>query len=390
MFERPRVDTPKTSFGSVIEDPVVEGLRGFAALVVMATHYRYLLTPETGFWGFGSTGVNLFFVLSGFVFGPYLFGKPLSLRAHLIRRFFRLYPLYFCALLLYVALRLPGDLAWDHFWVHLGMGHTLASLEIANFYNPAFWSLPPEVEYYLLLPLLAWLSGRPVFGRFGFLWLMLLAALMHLALVALVSADAGAVTPYSLATVHFPGLLVEFMLGSAAYAAVRRDTGQTAAVIRLVLGLLILTSMGLIFINFVAPLQGVTRNVPIWLGSNFGLGAALGYALVVSGLAAATQELSAQRTSQSSARPNVTSRSQSKALLQTVFIFCGELSYGVYLFHNAAPQILERVKPQVSGVAAVLACIGMTLLLAFAAHHAIEKPMRLFGRRLSQAFARSK
>ena len=37
---------------------------------------------------------------------------------------------------------------------------SLCTLEIANFYNPAFWSLPPEVEYYLLLPLLAWFSVR--------------------------------------------------------------------------------------------------------------------------------------------------------------------------------------------------------------------------------------
>jgi len=146
--------------GAAEGDPVIEALRGFAALLVMATHYTALITSEAGLWGFASTGVDLFFVLSGYVFAPYLFGKSLRLVPHLIRRFFRLYPLYLVALLLYVVLRLPAASAWDHFAAHLFMAHTFSSLEVAYFYNAAFWSLPPEVEYYLLLPLLAWAATR--------------------------------------------------------------------------------------------------------------------------------------------------------------------------------------------------------------------------------------
>lgn len=390
MFKRPRADANDTSQGLVIDDPAIEGLRGFAALIVMVTHYRYMLTPEIGLWGFGGTGVDLFFVLSGYVFGPYLLGRPLSLRAHLVRRFFRLYPLYVCALLLYVVLRFPGGSPWDHFWVHLGMGHTLSSLEIANFYNPAFWSLPPEVEYYLLLPLLAWLSIRHRLGRFGFLWLVLLSAVMHLALVALVSADEKGVTPRALATVHFPGLLIEFMLGTLACAAVRRDTGRAAPLIRLVLGLLALSCMGWIFVNYVSPVGGIARTVPFWIGGNFGMGAALGYALVVSGLAKAPQGVEFPLENRMTTGPHIPLRLWLTASFQPVFMVMGELSYGVYLFHNAAPQILGRILPAVSGVAAVLMCTGMTLAVAFSAHYAVEKPTRAYGRRLSQRFARSK
>ena len=214
-------------------DPVIEALRGVAALLVMATHYTYMLTPHAGLWGFASTGVDLFFVLSGYVFAPYFFAKPLSLRPHLIRRFFRLYPLYLCALLLYVGLHVPTSAAWDHFGVHLLMGHTLTSLAIANFYNPAFWSLPPEVEYYLLLPLLAWLSSQQRLGRFRFVGLVLLAATMHLVLVAVASPDETGATARAIATIHLPGVLVEFMLGSLAYAVVRRDTRGVTAMLRL-------------------------------------------------------------------------------------------------------------------------------------------------------------
>src|SRR4051812_14362325 len=137
------------------DDPAIEALRGFAALMVVTVHYARFLTADAGAWGVASTGVDLFFVLSGYVFAPYFFGKPLEMVPHLVRRFFRLYPLYVCALLTYVVLKLPDPSAWRHFWAHLFMLHTLGSLAIAFFYNPAFWSLPPEVEFYLLLPVLA-------------------------------------------------------------------------------------------------------------------------------------------------------------------------------------------------------------------------------------------
>ncbi len=342
--------------------------------MVMATHYTYLLTPQAGLWGFASTGVDLFFVLSGYVFAPYLFGKPLSLRSHLIRRFFRLYPLYLLALMLYIALHLPAAEAWDHFWAHLFLVHTLASLEIANFYNPAFWSLPPEVEYYLLLPLLAWVSTRHRYGRFGFVWLVLLAALVHLALVAGASSDDKGITARAVATVHVPGLLIEFMLGSLAYALVRRDTAGRVALMRLALGLLVLSGMGFIFANYVAPVAGVAPTVPPWIGGNIGLGAALGYALIVSGVASTPQG----------------ARLWTKASFQPIYLVMGELSYGVYLFHNAAPQILARVLPAAGGAVALLLCTGITLLIAFIAHHVVEKPMRAYGRRLSQNSARVK
>ena len=367
-------------------DPVIEALRGFAAIMVMVTHYTYFLTPQAGLWGFASTGVDLFFVLSGYVFARYFFGKHLSLWPHLIRRFFRLYPLYFCALLLYAALHVPAAAAWDHFGAHLLMGHTLTSLAIANFYNPAFWSLPPEVEYYLLLPLLGWISVRLGSGRFGVICMALLAAAVHLALVAAASPVETGITARAIATVHVPGLLVEFMLGTLAYAMARSDATRNFAPLRLVLGLLALAGAAFIFSRYVVPVDGLVQVVPPWIGGNIGLCAALGYALVVSAVASASQG-AAKRATNSLASPR---RLGPKAGWPPIFGVMGELSYGVYLFHNAAPQILGRILPEVGGGAAALTCTGMTLLMAFAAHHAIEKPMRAYGRRLSQRAARSK
>ncbi|HWI78622.1 MAG TPA: acyltransferase [Ramlibacter sp.] len=338
------------------DDPAIEALRGIAALMVVTVHYARFLTSDAGAWGVASTGVDLFFVLSGYVFAPYFFGKPLELAPHLVRRFFRLYPLYVCALLTYVVLKLPDPSAWRHFWSHLFMLHTLGSLDVAFFYNPAFWSLPPEVEFYLLLPLLAVLMRH---WRFG--WLLIAALAMHLVLVAAAQPGEGT-TARAVATVHLPGLLIEFALGAWAWSAARAYPSRRAARARLFLGLAWLAGVALAYALLVAPKNGIAESA--WVGGNVGLAAALGYAALVSALATRADTLVGWR-------------------LRGCLI-AGQLSYAVYLFHNAAAQSLEKLWPGAAGWPAALASLTITLLVAFALHHAIEAPARNFGRQLSR------
>jgi len=338
------------------DDPAIEALRGFAALMVVTVHYARFVTGDAGAWGVASTGVDLFFVLSGYVFAPYLSGKPLEMVPHLVRRFFRLYPLYVCALLTYVVLKLPDPSAWRHFWSHLFMLHTLGSLDVAFFYNPAFWSLPPEVEFYLLLPLLGLLMRR-----LRFAWLLLAALAMHLALVALAQ-PGEATTARAIATVHLPGLLIEFCLGALAWKLARDYRSPGAARARLFLGLAWLVGVTVVYGLVVAPRNGVADSA--WVGGNVGLAAAVGYAAVVSALANRGDAIVGWRL--------------------RACLVAGQLSYAIYLFHNAAAQLLKKLWPQAAGWTAVAASLAITLLVAFALHHALEAPARNFGRQLSR------
>jgi peptidoglycan/LPS O-acetylase OafA/YrhL len=338
------------------DDLAIEALRGIAALMVVTVHYARFLTSDAGAWGVASTGVDLFFVLSGYVFAPYLFGKPLEMVPHLVRRFFRLYPLYVCALLTYVVLKMPDPSALRHFWSHLFMLHTLFSLDVAFFYNPAFWSLPPEVEFYLLLPLLALLMRH---WRFG--WLLLAALAMHLALVAAAQTGEGT-TARAIATVHLPGLLVEFCLGACAWKLARAYPSQGAARVRLFLGIAWLVGVAFAYALAVAPKNGVAESA--WVGGNVGLAAALGYAAVVSALATRCDNLAGWRLG--------------------ACLLAGQLSYAVYLFHNAAAQSVQKLWPAAAGWPAVLASLAITLLVAFVLHHGLEAPARNFGRQLSR------
>lgn len=339
----------------VAEDVAIEGLRGFAALLVMAAHFSALFSSDPALLNvakFATTGVDLFFVLSGFVFAPYLLGRPLALLPHLIRRFFRLYPLYLLALLAYVIAREPAATAWVHFPAHLLMAHTTESLEIAFYYNPAFWSLPPEVEFYLLLPLLArW-------GGIRTLVLTLALSLFIREWLFLTTTGSVAAPGWrEFAAVHLPGLLCEFALGAAAYVLADRTAIRTRAW-PLAVGLCLLA---LVVTIFATGNDAVTS--PAWIRGHISLIAATGYAFVVVSLA--------------NRRPDGAS------IRRSLLLTAGHLSYGVYLFHNLAPPLVQRAFPGLQGPSLGCAAIALTLLLALVAHYLLERPLRSFGRRLA-------
>lgn len=106
---------------------------------------------------FGWIGVPIFFVTSGFCI-HLSFSRNPSWRSFFIRRFFRIYPPYFFAVLLF-ALVIP----WTR--LHMGLFGALQLMShmalIHNFderfffgISPAFWSIAVEAQLYLLYPLL--------------------------------------------------------------------------------------------------------------------------------------------------------------------------------------------------------------------------------------------
>jgi len=153
-----------------------EGLRGFAALLVLYTH---LLWPaahlDSGYapsewfqWFEASQGaVLLFFILSGYVIG--LTNKaPFSGRAfrhYGLRRVIRLVPLYWVAIALSVWVR-PVDslgvVAGNLSFLQNSLGYGSVSMPVLQA-NTNLWSLNYEFLYYLLFPLVWCLSpGRPL------------------------------------------------------------------------------------------------------------------------------------------------------------------------------------------------------------------------------------
>lgn len=342
----------------------IEGLRGLAALMVMWWHLRPAVLEGRAIDAFAYTGVDLFFVLSGFVFAPYVFGKPLAVLPYLARRLLRIYPLYLAALLVYAALRYAqGADPWRYLWQHLAMLHTAFSQEMAAYYNGAFWSLPVELEFYALVPLLAALVARwpRSFGA-----ALVFALLLHFAL-ARWAVPGSAPMPVVLANVHWPGLWLEFLLGCAAWRAgfaplVRRRAG-------LLLALAALVWLGAASLWVHLGDEGVLRSA--WVRGNLAPLAASAYALALAVLAAHMRGAPAPGAQ---ARPRWRVR---------VALLAGNLSYGTYLLHNAGRELAAWWWPQLQGWPRVLAAAALTLCAAWLLHRSVEAPARAWGRRLS-------
>ena len=148
----------------------LDTLRAAAILAVMLYHLKIqglLPTAWVPFAAIGWIGVDLFFVLSGFLIGSQLLrswrnGETPSLKDFYARRAYRILPVYLAVLLLYSAVPLwreaPGPSA---LWQYLLFLWNLTLLHYPE--QRAFshvWSLCVEEHFYLLLPLLLLLFMR--------------------------------------------------------------------------------------------------------------------------------------------------------------------------------------------------------------------------------------
>jgi peptidoglycan/LPS O-acetylase OafA/YrhL len=109
---------------------------------------------------FGWTGVDLFFVLSGYLIASQLFaqiakGKPISFGNFFIKRFFRIIPAYLVVVALYFLFPATHEReALAPLWKYLTFTQNLGlDLRLHGTFSHA-WSLCIEEQFYLLLPLI--------------------------------------------------------------------------------------------------------------------------------------------------------------------------------------------------------------------------------------------
>jgi peptidoglycan/LPS O-acetylase OafA/YrhL len=154
--------------------PALDAVRAIAVLLVICLHYwqtfagaAYPLIGRLAVWG--QSGVDLFFVLSGFLITGILLdsrGSPGFLRNFYARRILRIFPLYYLTLFaVYILAPLAGLSAWVPanravwFWLYLQNVPMTFAPALAS--GPEhFWSLAVEEQYYLVWPLLVMCLGR--------------------------------------------------------------------------------------------------------------------------------------------------------------------------------------------------------------------------------------
>ena len=175
------MDSPIKSASKVSRIPELDGLRGIAILSVVLMHYFYNPDPNLKgpihqiqrIFALGWSGVDLFFVLSGFLIGGILLdqrGSTSYFKTFYLRRAFRILPVYYLWICLFIFFVLVGGpLLRAH--THSGQlprlnfdiyQHFLflQNLWEVNYTTLAYWwfsptwSLAVEEQFYLVAPLL--------------------------------------------------------------------------------------------------------------------------------------------------------------------------------------------------------------------------------------------
>jgi peptidoglycan/LPS O-acetylase OafA/YrhL len=151
----------------------LDGWRGIAILLVFVFHYvpRELKNPLEFIASLGWSGVDLFFVLSGFLITGILYDSRESegyFKAFYMRRILRLFPVYFLA----VAVVLMGThlLSGTRSWVYIPFFFYGANIVLAfpsaqinflpHFSCSHFWSLALEEQFYSIWPFVVFYVPR--------------------------------------------------------------------------------------------------------------------------------------------------------------------------------------------------------------------------------------
>jgi peptidoglycan/LPS O-acetylase OafA/YrhL len=320
-------------------------LRGIAALAVFFSHALVIVVPALGFaqyayFDLGHFGVMLFFLCSGFII-PVSVERQGSLRAFWIRRFFRLYPLYWAALA--VSLAFGYATGWHGYpedFLRTPVACTAANMTMLQVFfgcshlmGPA-WTLMFELLFYLLVSLQF---------RLGFFHH---AAAFAAGMLALAIAVEGVLPAFGIITAN--GILSFFgtmFTGAAIYRWHAGELrGRTAAAL-----------VALALLMEVATLAGdALAGLPVW---RHWLTARLA-AYVVFGAA-----LAARRWP-----------------IPPALCWAGTISYSIYLIH---PFVMNYVPLLPSPAPTFALWLAALLALSAASYRWIERPAIALGRRLT-------
>ena len=366
--------------------PQLDGLRGVAIGLVVLYHYfslHFTTLPGTLSWyllypaRFGWSGVDLFFVLSGFLIGGILLdakGSGNYFKVFYLRRFLRIVPIYYLLLVVFFSL-----VAWFTQHPHPIWPWTLQEnlprftyfLFLQNIWASklsvlgsaplaVFWSLSVEEQFYLTLPMLVRFLTRARLQALA-VEIIFLAPVLRIALFSFYPNYPHAwylLMPCRADSLFF-GVLGAILLGESGW---RMRIQQNKRLLR---GLIVLMAVG---IPFVTQTQLAARGL-IMVSIMFSWLAAF-YLLVL-----------------------IYTVTFSESHVTRILNWCwlrrlGVVAYGVYLLHEEILDIglrvasfsLKTIAVPIYVIVALL-CLTVTFLLAYLSWEKFEKPIVTFSHR---------
>jgi peptidoglycan/LPS O-acetylase OafA/YrhL len=332
-------------------------LRIAAALWVLVYHFRNHLGLDLERFGLiakGYLGVDLFFILSGFILSHVYLGaweaKRFNYGSFLWARLARVYPVHLVTLAAMIAIWLAArqigaafdPVAFDPRVLpqHLLLIHAWGTTPSVQWNFPS-WSISAEWFAYLTFPVAAGIVL--VFRRVA--WLAVIAAVALFAVVVW-GLEANGLPLGEVTRLGFIRIVPAFFMGAALY-----QLGRTVSVPRL--AALVGALAAVIWIVVASMLK--LGDLAIWPA----------FALLIFSLAEA-------------------SKTNARGVLGAAgLVYLGEVSYAVYMTHLPVDivyfQVLGRIAPTLGGPlvwAAWAGVFGVCLAASVVAYHLVETPAR--------------
>nr|WP_315239900.1 acyltransferase [uncultured Albidiferax sp.] len=332
----------------------IQVLRIAAAMLVVVTHSTFYtherFSRDQFVWRDGSIGVDIFFLISGFVMmatsGGYL-GRNSDWVDFAKKRILRIVPMYWLAttIKLLIMLLIPAMVLH----AQIGAGTILSSyfflptINAEGRFEPLLgvgWTLIFEMFFYACFTSVIYLRKNPL------IWITAIFAFLAFF-------DIFRVPGWPAATMYLDPVLLYFPAGMAIYVV--SELYGIRGLLKLTLGLaatLVVTCGYLWYFGFWEfEIKGGANNLQTMVIA----------CLVVSVI--------------------VTSEPWIKGRVPRLILFFGEASYVLYLFHPlvapVVPEVLRRLMPGLPPSISVLLCVFAALIAAAITHILIEKPVTL-------------
>ena len=335
----------------------IDGLRAIAVIAVIICHFDERLMPS------GYLGVDIFFVISGFVITASMLkrisGTPLSrIRGFYERRFKRLLPalslvIAITAFLICIFVRQPLDYLKTGFFALFGLSNVSLYLQAVDYWGLAAalnpytqtWSLGVEEQFYFVYPILLIFLTRRGVSKSSLRWLGIILSI--LAVISLFGFLAFYEKSPERAYFLSPFRFWQIALGCILYLVMRVKLALCRSLLaRLPVNLILLILIGLLF---------VPRGVGVWTPVTITFLTALTISILIS---------------KNDGKPD----GENLVLQNSAALYLGKISYSLYLWHWPLIVVARWTIGITIETAPIL--IIVMIFVSSASYHLVESPLR--------------